>query len=71
METVAHALLWSLEGSISLATTGWAFALAHWQWWLVFTVFATVWTVTAPLRGLVGRLLLATGSFVYRWTEIT
>ncbi|KAE9308434.1 hypothetical protein PF008_g20966 [Phytophthora fragariae] len=71
MEPVVSALLWSLEGSVSLVATGWAFALAHWQWWLVLTVFATVWTVTAPLRGLVGRLLLSTGSFVYRWTEIT
>ncbi|KAE9314739.1 hypothetical protein PR003_g19165 [Phytophthora rubi] len=71
METVANALLWSLEGSVSLVATGWAFALAHWHWWLVLTVFATVWTVTAPLRGLIGRLLLTTSSFVYRWTEIT
>ncbi|KAE8879358.1 hypothetical protein PF005_g25830 [Phytophthora fragariae] len=71
MEAVASALLWSLEGSVSLVSTGWAFARSHWHWWLVLTVFATVWTVTAPLRGLVGRLLLATGSFVYRWTEIT
>ncbi|KAE9311070.1 hypothetical protein PR003_g20105 [Phytophthora rubi] len=71
IETVANALLWSLEGSVSLVATGWAFALAHWHWWLVLTVFATVWTVTAPLRGLIGRLLLTTSSFVYRWTEIT
>ncbi|KAE8906051.1 hypothetical protein PF007_g1033 [Phytophthora fragariae] len=71
METVANALLWSLEGSVSLVATGWAFALANWHWWLVLTVFATVWTVTAPLRGLIGRLLLTTSSFVYRWTEIT
>ncbi|KAE9285173.1 hypothetical protein PR003_g26660 [Phytophthora rubi] len=71
MEAVASVLLWSLEGSVSLVATGWAFALTHWQWWLVLTVFATVWTVTAPLRGLVGRLLLTTSSFVYRWTEIT
>ncbi|KAE9038802.1 hypothetical protein PR002_g5838 [Phytophthora rubi] len=71
METVANALLWSLEGSISLVAAGWTFALGHWHWWLVITVFATVWTVTAPLRGLIGRLLLTTSSFVYRWTEIT
>ncbi|GMF31235.1 unnamed protein product [Phytophthora fragariaefolia] len=71
MEAVAGTLLWGLEGSVSLVATGWAFALAHWQWWLVLTVFAAVWTVTAPLRGLVGRLLLTTGSFVYMWTEIT
>ncbi|KAE8892036.1 hypothetical protein PF001_g26911 [Phytophthora fragariae] len=71
METVANAFLWSLEGSVSLWATGWAFTLAHWHWWLVLSVFATVWTVTAPLRGLIGRLLLTTNSFVYRWTEIT
>ncbi|KAE8883021.1 hypothetical protein PF003_g32993 [Phytophthora fragariae] len=71
METVANALLWSLEGSVSLVATGWAFALAHWHWWLVLTVFTTVWTVTAPLRGLIGRLLLTTSSFLYRWAEIT
>ncbi|KAE8891485.1 hypothetical protein PF005_g1437 [Phytophthora fragariae] len=71
METVVDVLMWSLEGSISVVATGWAFALAHWHWWLVLTVFATVWTVTAPLRGLIGRLLLTTSSFVYKWTEIT
>ncbi|KAE8881678.1 hypothetical protein PF005_g22477 [Phytophthora fragariae] len=71
LETVAKAPLWSLEGSISLVATGWAFTLGHWHWWVVLTVFATVWAVTAPLRGLIWRLLLTTISFVYRWTEIT
>ncbi|KAE8909593.1 hypothetical protein PF003_g6154 [Phytophthora fragariae] len=31
METVANALLWSLEGSISLVAAGWTFALGHWH----------------------------------------